>query len=275
MQWLLPLADHCSESSGPGGRAISSSWFRKAACAAWRPWLASLLNVRWGLRKSVVAAPCTASMSAFGGLRAWSPFVPRAESGQDSGAMPVIASFEIPHVSLISRKLLSSWATILNSESFLLSWSAIEPVTSAMKLPVGSPPWVAPRCLEFHRLVYAISQENKRTMSPLSANVNFCCLFTRPPGEWRRAGMMIQGFITRRSEFSVAESRFVRCFPRVWLRTKHTNAQARVRACQLWLHFSTAVKRHPRKHHQVLALHRGFCRPTCTKAPSCVRPLRL
>ena len=74
-------------SSGPG-RAVSGSWFNDACARCACPG-----------RVGSYTTSCTTSMSASGGLGAWSPLTPRPHSRQDLGTMPAIVSFITPHVS--------------------------------------------------------------------------------------------------------------------------------------------------------------------------------
>ena len=60
---------------------------------------------------------------------------------------------------------------------------------------------------------------------------------------------------------------------------KHMNAQARVCACHLRLHFfsycETLPQGHPTQRRRVAALYPGYFDPILTKAPGCVGPRRL
>lgn len=94
-----------SESSGPGGRAVSGSWSNESVCAVWRLWLTGLPTFCRAFLGLVVTASCASSMSVSGGLGAWVLSTHRPHSKQNSGTMPVIASLVTPHVSRISRKL--------------------------------------------------------------------------------------------------------------------------------------------------------------------------
>ena len=58
-------------------------------------------------------------------------------------------------------------------------------------------------------------------MCPLSTNAKLCRLLIRLSGEWGRAGMRYHHLIARRSKLGVAESRFGRCSPIVWLRVSN------------------------------------------------------
>ena len=115
--WLLPLEGSCSEplptvwslspqwSSGPGGRAAAGSWSSEAVCAAYRPRLTNLPNLRWAFFEFVGIASCAASMSTSGGLGAASPSAPRPHSNQDSGTIPVISSLGISNFPQAASKL--------------------------------------------------------------------------------------------------------------------------------------------------------------------------
>lgn len=96
-----------SGSPGPGGRAVPGSEALWAACL---PWMSSVPNLSWTFREIAVMTSCAASMSALWG--AWGPLplciYYRPHSSQDSGT--IIASFQTPYVSRISRKLSPNWS---------------------------------------------------------------------------------------------------------------------------------------------------------------------
>ena len=126
-------------------------------------------------------------------------------------------------------------------------------------------------------------------MSPISTNANLFRLLILPSGECSRAGMMYHSLIARRSELTVVDSRFGRCSPISWLSMSSTCTLMRVHvllptAAVLFSRLRSVAIDHPRKRHQVEALHPGCSGPIHTKAPggvglrqlwsllSCARP---